>query len=119
MFCMFAMSRLNTKSDKIKTQFFQLINITIMKTSTQKTLFATLVIMFVASQAFGQMNNTRIDVKGSRYSDCMWMFAVPSCTTGFDNGWDASKMFATNPIVPSIFAWEGDSYFQIDVILNI
>lgn len=88
-----------------------------MKTSTLKTLFVTLLIVLKSTQAFAQnMVSTRIDVRGSRYSDQMWVFAVPTCTRAFDNGWDAYKMFGTSPLIPQIFAMEATANFQIDAV---
>lgn len=87
-----------------------------MKTSTLKSLFVAIALMLVSVQAFSQvMVSTRIDVQGSRYSDQMWVFAVPTCTRDFDNGWDAFKMFG-NVVTPQIFAWEANGNFQIDAV---
>ncbi|MFT3752640.1 MAG: hypothetical protein QM800_07100 [Paludibacter sp.] len=87
-----------------------------MKTSTLKSLIVTLMITLLSAQAFSQAYvNTRIELKGSRYSDVVWVFAISSCTRGFDNGWDGSKMFGGYG-TPEIFAWENDRYYQIDAV---
>ncbi|HEY6914356.1 MAG TPA: hypothetical protein VI413_06750 [Paludibacter sp.] len=87
-----------------------------MKTSTLKSLIVTLAIILSSSQAFAQnMVDTRIDVKGSRYTDQMWVFAVSTCTRDFDNGWDAYKMFGS-VVTPQLFAWEANGNFQIDAV---
>jgi hypothetical protein len=88
-----------------------------MKTLNLKSLLVTLVVMFFTTQAFAQtMVSTRIDVMGSRYSDQMWVFAVGSCTRGFDNGWDAYKMAGTSTLIPQIYAMESAGNFQIDAV---
>jgi hypothetical protein len=87
-----------------------------MKTSTLKSLIVTLAIILFSTQAFAQnMVDTRIDVKGSRYTDQMWVFAVSTCTRDFDNGWDAYKMFGS-VVTPQLFAWEANGNFQIDAV---
>ena len=87
-----------------------------MKTSTLKSLIVTLAIILSSSLTFAQnMVDTRIDVKGSRYTDQMWIFAVSTCTRDFDNGWDAYKMFGS-VVTPQLFAWEANGNFQIDAV---
>ena len=87
-----------------------------MKTLTFKSLLA-LAVVLIAFQASAQnMVSTRIDVRGSRYSDQMWVFAVPSCTRDFDNGWDGFKMLGTSKLIPQIFAMEANGNFQIDAV---
>jgi hypothetical protein len=61
---------------------------------------------------------TLIDVRGTRYSDRMWIFSVPQCTRGFDNGWDGYKMFGS-PVTPQIFAMEAAGNFQVNSIPDI
>jgi len=87
-----------------------------MKTSTLKWLVVTLAISLLSTQTFAQiLVSTRIDVKGSRYSDQMWIFSVSTCTRNFDNGWDAYKMFGSS-VTPQLFAWEANGNFQIDAV---
>lgn len=87
-----------------------------MKVSTLKSLIVTLVIAIMSTHTFAQtLVNTRIEVKGSRYSDVVWVFAISSCTRGFDNGWDGSKMFG-GTATPEIFAWEASGCYQIDAV---
>jgi len=61
---------------------------------------------------------TRIDVSGSRYSDRMWIFIDPTCTRGFDNGWDGYK-FPGSALTPQLFAIEELGDFQIDAVNDI
>lgn len=91
-----------------------------MKTITLKTLLSAMAIILFTSHAFSQnFISTRIDVQGSRYSDQVWVFAVPTCTRGFDNGYDAFKMLSASPLVPQIFAQEETANFQIDGVPDI
>jgi len=88
-----------------------------MKTSTLKSVIIVFTLMLLSIQANAQnLVGTRIDVQGSRYGDQMWVFAVSSCTTGFDNGWDGYKMFGTSTLIPQIFAAEPTANFQIDAV---
>jgi hypothetical protein len=61
---------------------------------------------------------TIIDVKGSRFADRMWIFTDPSCTHGFDNGWDGEK-FMGSSISPQIYAMEPDGIYQVDAVDDI
>ncbi|MFT3753971.1 MAG: choice-of-anchor Q domain-containing protein [Paludibacter sp.] len=61
---------------------------------------------------------TIIDVKGSRYSDRMWLFTDPACTHSFDNGWDAFKIFGSSK-APQLCAMESDGNYQINAVNNI
>jgi len=61
---------------------------------------------------------TIIDVKGSRFSDRMWVFTEPTCTRGFDNGWDGYK-FLGSSLTPQLFAMEADADFQVDAVDDI
>ena len=61
---------------------------------------------------------TRIDVTSTNSSDKMWLFTEPSCTHGFDNGWDGVKMMG-NALTPQIFAIEPDGNYQIDAVDDI
>ncbi|MDD2996730.1 MAG: hypothetical protein PHP99_11050, partial [Paludibacter sp.] len=44
---------------------------------------------------------TIVDVKGSRYTDRMWLFMNENCSHDFDNGWDGQKYAgaATSPLI--------------------
>lgn len=87
-----------------------------MKTSTLKSLLVTLALMLVASQSYSQdYTGTRIDVNGSRYTDQMWVFAISSCTRGYDNGWDAYKMLGLS-VAPQIMAMEESGNYQVDAV---
>ena len=59
--------------------------------------------------------STRIDVKGSRFSDQMWIFTEPTCTHHFDNGWDGYKFFGSI-LTPQLFAMEGDGDYQVNSV---
>jgi len=92
-----------------------------MKTTTFKSLLVklTLILILMVSQVSAQNSvGTRIDVKGTMYSDKMWIFTVATCTRNFDNGWDGFKMFGSS-ITPQLYALEPDGNYQIDVIPNI
>lgn len=58
---------------------------------------------------------TRIDVKGSRFSDRMWIFTEPDCTHSFDNGWDSEK-FLGSAIAPQLFSMETDGDYQVNSV---
>jgi len=59
-----------------------------------------------------------IDVTGSRFGDRMWIFTDPTCTNGFDNGWDGRKMTGT-PGTPQLCALGTDGEYQIDAVSDI
>jgi len=61
---------------------------------------------------------TRIDVKGSRFADRMWIFTDAGCSHNFDNGWDGRK-FIGSSLTPQIFAMEEDEYYQINAVDDI
>jgi len=91
-----------------------------MKTLNFKSLIVAIGMMLLTSQTFSQdLVCTRIDVAGSRFTDQMWLFAVPSCTRAFDNGWDGYKMFGTSTLIPQIFVAEATANFQIDAIPDL
>jgi len=88
-----------------------------MKASTLKSLILALTVTFSIMHSQAQsLTDIRITVQGSRYSDQMWVFSVPTCTRDFDNGWDGYKMFGTNPLLPQLFAVEASGNYQIDVV---
>lgn len=58
---------------------------------------------------------TRIDVKGTHFSDRMWIFTEPGCTHGFDNGWDGEKIMGSL-LTPQLFAMEADGDYQVDAV---
>jgi hypothetical protein len=87
-----------------------------MKTITLKSLLVNMALLMIVSHAYSQdLVGTRIDVRGARFSDQMWLFSVASCTNEFDNGWDGFKMFGT-PLAPQLFAIEPDGDYQVDAI---
>jgi len=59
--------------------------------------------------------STRIDVKGSRFSDRMWIFTEPTCTHSFDNGWDGHKLMGS-ALTPQLFAMEADGDYQVNSV---
>jgi len=61
---------------------------------------------------------TRIDVSGTRYSDKMWIITNPTCTRGYDNGWDGYKLFGST-LAPQIWAIEAAGDFQVDALDDI
>lgn len=56
---------------------------------------------------------TVIDIYGTRYSDQMMLFSIDGTTHGFDNGWDAPKMYGTY-LAPQLFNIEPENYYQIN-----
>jgi hypothetical protein len=59
-----------------------------------------------------------IDVKGSRFTDRMWIFSDPSCSHSFDNGWDGEK-FLGSALTPQIYSMEVDGDYQINAVNDI
>ena len=89
-----------------------------MKTITLKSLLVNMALLMIVFHAYSQdLVGTRIDVRGARFSDQMWLFSVASCTNEFDNGWDGFKMFGT-PLAPQLFAIEPDGDYQVASIPN-
>jgi len=62
--------------------------------------------------------STMIDVKGTNYSDKMWLFTQPGCTPSFDNGWDGAKMPGI-ALTPQIFAVGNDGNYQVNAVEDI
>ena len=90
-----------------------------MKTTTLKSILVTMTLFLILLPSYSQdLIGTRIDVMGSRFSDQLWFFSVPSCTRGFDNGWDGFKMTG-NILTPQLFAMEADANFQVDAIPDL
>ena len=61
---------------------------------------------------------TQIDVKGSQFSDRMWIFTIPYCTPGYDNGYDGEKFIGSN-VAPQIYAIEEDGIYQVNSVDNM
>jgi hypothetical protein len=61
---------------------------------------------------------TRIDVKGERFSDRMWIFTDSRCTRQFDNGWDGRKLISSSETT-QLFAMEEDGNYQINGVSNM
>ena len=61
---------------------------------------------------------TVIDVKGSRFSDRMWIFTEPVCTHSFDNGWDGEKIIGSG-LAPQLYAMEADGDYQVNSVDDI
>jgi hypothetical protein len=61
---------------------------------------------------------TRIDVKGSDSSDHMWIFTDPTCTRGYDNGWDGFKILGS-VMTPQIYSMEADGVYQVNSVDDI
>jgi len=64
--------------------------------------------------------STRIDVSSSQTGpgDRMWIFTDPTCTRGFDNGWDGYKMMGSET-KPQLYAIEEDGNYQVNTIDDI
>ena len=58
---------------------------------------------------------TQIDVKGSVFSDRMWIFSDSLCTHSFDNGYDGEK-FIGSYVSPQIYAMETDGIYQVNSV---
>ena len=61
---------------------------------------------------------TRIDIKGQRYSDKMWIFTDPNCSHGFDNGYDGSK-FLGSAFAPQLWSMESNGDYQVNAVDNM
>lgn len=61
---------------------------------------------------------TRIDVKGASLGDRMWIFTEPTCSRGFDNGWDGCKESVASA-APILFAKEESGYYQVNTVDDI
>lgn len=61
---------------------------------------------------------TQIDVKGSHFSDRMWIFTIPDCTHRYDNGYDGEK-FIGSYVAPQIYAIEEDGIYQVNSVDNM
>jgi len=61
---------------------------------------------------------TRIDITGSNLGDRMWLFTDPTCSHGFDNGWDGYKIMGSS-LAPQIYASEIDAEYQVNTLNDI
>lgn len=71
-----------------------------------------------SKQSTSEKTCTMIDVKGTRYSDRLWLFTEPTCTHNFDNGWDASKIVGS-ALSPQLYAVESDGDYQVSSVDNM
>jgi hypothetical protein len=62
--------------------------------------------------------STMIDLRGTKFSDRMWVFVDDNCTEGFDNGFDGPKMLG-NANVSQLYGIGTDDIYQINVLNNI
>ena len=60
-----------------------------------------------------QMPRVIIDVKGSRYTDRLYLFENPDLTNDFDNAWDGHK-FEGDALAPQIMTRTGDLDLAVD-----
>ncbi|MEI6752050.1 MAG: T9SS type A sorting domain-containing protein [Paludibacter sp.] len=58
---------------------------------------------------------TRIDLVGTHFTDCMWIFTSPECTRNFDNGWDGRKLPGVSG-VSQLYSIENDGNYQINAV---
>jgi hypothetical protein len=72
----------------------------------------------ISNQPSFEQTCTIIDVKGTRYSDRLWVFTEPTCTRNFDNGWDASKIIGS-ALSPQLYAVESDGNYQVNTVDNM
>lgn len=61
---------------------------------------------------------TIIDVKGTYFSDRMWIFTNPKCSHRFDNGYDGAKFIGTSEN-PQLYAEEVDGNYQVNTVDDI
>ena len=87
-----------------------------MKTTTLRLLFVTIISAISFNLVAQDLVGSAIKVKGSRYSDKVWVFEVDNTTRGYDWGWDAYKIQTASALPPSIYASEPKDIFQIDVV---
>jgi len=62
--------------------------------------------------------STRIDIKGANLGDQMWLITEPTCTRGFDNGWDGYKILGVSS-APQLFAMEDTGDFQVNSVEDV
>lgn len=62
--------------------------------------------------------STMIDLRGTKFSDRMWVFVDDNATEGFDNGFDGPKMLG-NANVSQLYGIGTDDIYQINVLNNI
>ena len=90
-----------------------------MKNSTKLLIVAIALLMAGVQTSAQDAVGMRIDVKGTRFADQMWVFADLYSTRGFDNGYDGYKMFGTNSLAPQIFGMEAEGNFQVDAVPDL
>ncbi|MDD3491199.1 MAG: hypothetical protein PHR62_15090, partial [Paludibacter sp.] len=61
---------------------------------------------------------TIIDVKGTRYSDRVWLFTNSECSNNFDNGWDGQK-YGVPTAAPLLYTFNGTKNYQIQTTNDI
>lgn len=59
-----------------------------------------------------------LEVSGAKGFDKLWLFTEPTCTDGFDNGWDGTKM-GGNINFPQLYAKTKAGNLQINTTNNI
>lgn len=59
-----------------------------------------------------------LEIKGENGSDKLWLFTHSKCTSGFDNGWDGTKI-GGNAASPQLFAKTKAGNLQINATSNI
>jgi hypothetical protein len=62
--------------------------------------------------------STRINIKGSRFEDKMWIFTNENCTRGYENGWDAQKIQGSS-YAPQLYSMEASGDYQVNTVDNI
>lgn len=71
-----------------------------------------------SAKTTSQIPTVIIDVKGSRFSDRMWIFTNQTCTKSYDNGWDGTK-FLGSVLSPQLYTMGLDGDFQISAVDDI
>ena len=57
--------------------------------------------------------STRVEMKATTYSDFVWLFTEPTCSAGFENGWDGYKNIGSSA-APQLFAVETVGNLQVN-----
>ena len=62
-----------------------------------------------------EKTSIRIDVKGTGFTDNLWLISEPTCTRDYDNGWDGYKVLG-HTSAPQIFAEEEVGNLQVNSV---
>jgi len=65
--------------------------------------FFTIIFSTLLLKSYSITDALKLKIQNSTHSDETVIRFLPTATTGFDSGYDAWKMFSSNPLVPSIY----------------